>query len=85
MAFGIGALLFNNILLKLINPDNLHPTNHIFPKSVADNVPYALKTISIIYLGIGTAGCLLLIPKCNKVNFIISNFKIIRNGRIKDF
>ena len=65
MAFGLGSLLFNFILLHLINPNNeWQDEKHLFPREVAQNVPMALRYISFVYFGIGTVGCLLMIPKC---------------------
>lgn len=68
MAFGLGSLLFNFILLHLINPNNeKQDEKHLFPREVADNVPSALRYISLIYFVIGTIGCLLMIPKCKNI------------------
>jgi hypothetical protein len=65
MAFGLGSLVFNFILLDLINPENKkQDEKHLFPIEVAQKVPMALRYISLVYFGIGTVGCLLMIPKC---------------------
>jgi hypothetical protein len=63
MGFGLGALLFNLILLQLINPNNEKTDeNHRFTREVAYNLPYAFKIISAIYLGMGYVGAILIRP-----------------------
>lgn len=64
MGFGSGALIFNFILLGIVNPDNEKQTNNLFPKEVGDRLPTALLVLSAVYLGVGLLGVLLSIkPK----------------------
>lgn len=63
MGFGLGALFFNLILLQLMNPKNesLDADKH-YSREVADNLPYALRVMSAIYLGLGLIGVFLITP-----------------------
>lgn len=62
MGYGIGAFIYNQIFLFLVNPENEHSNeNHIFPESVARRFPVALKFLALVYFSIGTVGCLLFI------------------------
>jgi MFS family permease len=64
MGYGVGSLAYNEIFLKLVNPDNLAPdSEHFFPKEVADNFPKALLFLSLIYFIIGVIAFLLFYPK----------------------
>jgi hypothetical protein len=62
MGFGLGALFFNFIVVALVNPDNETQTNRLFPESVGDNLPGALRIMGIIYAAIGIVGALLIWP-----------------------
>lgn len=67
LGYGISSLLFNFILLALINPNNesskaLEDGRKIYSREVADNVPFALRIMSAIYLGIGLVGIALMNP-----------------------
>ena len=39
MGFGMGALVFNFILVAIVNPDNLKQENSLFPREVGDRLP----------------------------------------------
>jgi Major Facilitator Superfamily len=63
--FGFGTTIFNLIGTKLINPDNKSASidydgDKYFEKSIADNVPSALRTLSLCYLAISVIGILLI-------------------------
>lgn len=63
MVYGVGPFIFNQVILKLVNPDNLPSNkNHIFPPEVALNFPNTLRVLSLIYFIVGTFGCLLFYP-----------------------
>lgn len=68
MGFGLGALFFNIILLQLMNPDNepIDKETHRCSETVANNLPYALRVMSAIYLVMGLLGVLLISPVKNK-------------------
>ena len=60
MGYGIGAVIYNQIFLHLINPEN-KPANeeHFFPEDVAMNFPFALRIMVCVYIIIGMTGCFL--------------------------
>jgi hypothetical protein len=62
MGFGLGALIFNFILVAIVNPNNEKQEHNIFPKDVGDNLPFALRILSIIYAAIGLLGVAFTIP-----------------------
>lgn len=64
MGFGIGALIFNLILLHLMNPDNepLDKETKRYSRDVANNLPFALRVMSGIYLALGLLGVFLTTP-----------------------
>ena len=64
MGFGLGALFFNLILLQLMNPDNqpINKETHRYPEDVANNLPFALRVMSAIYLAMGLLGVFLISP-----------------------
>jgi hypothetical protein len=62
MGFGLGALIFNFILVEIVNPDNEKQVNNLFPKEIGDSLPFALRILSLVYLAIGFGGVLLSIP-----------------------
>lgn len=61
MGFGLGALIFNFILVYVVNPDNIgkDPVNKIFPKEIGENLPMALRILSAVYFAIGLLGVIL--------------------------
>ena len=64
MGFGLGALVFNFILLNLMNPENepLNKETKRYSRDVANNLPYALRVMSAIYLALGLIGVFLITP-----------------------
>jgi hypothetical protein len=72
LGYGISSLLFNVILLKLINPNNESTIEFkgrkVYSMEVAKNVPNALRIMSAIYLGIGLIGIALMTPPKTEAN-----------------
>jgi hypothetical protein len=66
MGFGLGAFFFNFIVVALVNPDNEKQVDHLFPESVGNNLPFALRIMGIIYAGIGILGAILISPPQKK-------------------
>jgi hypothetical protein len=63
MGFGLGALIFNLILLQLMNPNNESlDADKRYSIDVANNLPYALRVMSSIYLALGLLGVFLIRP-----------------------
>jgi hypothetical protein len=62
MGFGSGALIFNFILVGIVNPDNEKQTNNLFPQDVGDRLPLALQVLSAVYVAVGLLGVALTIP-----------------------
>jgi len=64
MGFGLGALFFNLILLQLMNPNNepINKTTHRYTEDIANNLPFALRVMSGIYLVMGLIGVYLVDP-----------------------
>lgn len=62
MGFGLGAFVFNFILVAIVNPDNLKQENNLFPEEVGERLPSALRILSGIYFGLGLLGILLTVP-----------------------
>jgi hypothetical protein len=65
--YGISSLLFNLILVTIINPDNIQPHTLIdgrkmYPREVADNLPKALIILGGVLLAIGLFGLFLMKP-----------------------
>lgn len=67
--FGFGTLIFNQVARVLINPNNIKPSIHLtqagnantyYDHDVANNVPSALRILSLIYLIVGVIGALML-------------------------
>lgn len=67
--YGFGTLVFNQVAFALINPDNIKPTIKVtaddttymyYDHNVADNVPFALKILALIYCIVGVIGIALL-------------------------
>ena len=52
--FGFGSFIFNQIIVQLVNPNDMKAdSNNRFPESIANNVPFTLKVLSAVYLGMG--------------------------------
>lgn len=68
MGFGMGALVFNFILVAIVNPDNLKQENSLFPREVGDRLPEALRYLALIYAGIGALGITLSVKANDKVD-----------------
>ena len=61
-AFGLGALIYGLIFFAIVNPNNLEPNKHedknsyfsnhngVDVSEVANNVPIAFRTLSLIYV-----------------------------------
>lgn len=62
MGFGLGAFFFNFVLTNIVNPDNVKQDHNLFPQDIADNLPFALRILAAIYLGLGIIGVALSIP-----------------------
>ena len=52
----MGALIFNFILVALVNPDNLKQVDSLFPQEIGDRLPGALRILAAVYAGIGFLG-----------------------------
>jgi hypothetical protein len=61
-AFGLGSAIFNAVLTKVVNPDNLHPDiiyqdgnveEHYYSEEVAERVPLMLKVLAGMCLTFG--------------------------------
>lgn len=64
MGLGFGALLFNQIIVAIMNPDNLPPDEkHFFPQSVADHLPTVWRALAGVYLGLAIIGTAIMVPK----------------------
>jgi hypothetical protein len=42
--FGFSAIIFNNIALAIVNPENLQAVDGDFPNSLTDQFPFLLKS-----------------------------------------
>ena len=61
--FGFGSVIFNEIILLLVNPNDMKADeNNRFPKEIADNLPFALRILALIYLTLGLAGTFFVRP-----------------------
>ena len=62
--FGLGSVIFNYIIVAIANPNNeaVDPITNKFPKSVADNLPFALKILAATYFGAGFMACVFIRP-----------------------
>ncbi|CAD8105092.1 unnamed protein product [Paramecium primaurelia] len=58
--FGFTPLVFNPILQKLLNPDNILPVNGYYPEDVAENLMKSLRIVTTIYLVLGLIGAFLM-------------------------
>ena len=66
--FGFGSVIFNYVIIELINPDNVkvdHDT-HRFPEDIANNLPFTLRILALIYFVVGIIGALFLSPERRK-------------------
>jgi hypothetical protein len=58
--YGLGSFAFSFIAYALINPNDESPnSSHIFPENVAQNLPFALRILGIIYCAVTLTGSLL--------------------------
>jgi|JI6StandDraft_1071083.scaffolds.fasta_scaffold03071_14 hypothetical protein len=64
MGLGSGALIFNQIILAVMNPNNIkpNPNTHLFPAEVAMNLPLTWRVLAGVYLALGLLGTALTIP-----------------------
>ena len=66
--YGFGSFIFSQVSTKLVNPDNKSPTIDdptnpditFFDSSVADRVPYMIRTLVYIWAGLALIGVLLI-------------------------
>lgn len=65
MGLGSGALVFNQIILAVMNPHNIKPSpsTHLFPFAVAYNMPTTWRVLAGVYFGVGLLGTAIMIPK----------------------
>ena len=66
MGFGLGALVFNSILVGVVNPDNVEQENNLFPQEIGEKLPGALRILSAAYMGIGLLGIALTVKAPTK-------------------
>ena len=64
----MGALVFNFILVAIVNPDNEKQEHSLFPKDVGDRLPVALRYLALIYAGIGALGITLSVKANTQVD-----------------
>lgn len=71
-AYGLGSSAFSLVATAMINPDNESAdekekeggvTNHYFSEDIANNVPTALRYLSLIYLCMASAGLIMMVNK----------------------
>ncbi|BHF74361.1 hypothetical protein SprV_0501744700 [Sparganum proliferum] len=58
--FGLGALVFTPIQTRIINPNDIQPTNGKYPKEVEERIPRAFLILGGIVLGLEILGTLLM-------------------------
>lgn len=60
--YGLGSLIFSNVMYLLINPNNepIDVNTGYFPIEVASNLPFAIKISALIYLIVLLIGSLML-------------------------
>lgn len=64
MGLGFGALLFNQIIVAVMNPNNISANSeHYFPAEVADNLPKVWRILAGVYFGLAVLGTSIMIPK----------------------
>lgn len=67
MGLGFGALLFNQIIVAIMNPNNISPDeHHYFPMEVAENLPTVWRVLAGVYLGLALIGTAMMVPKKKK-------------------
>jgi hypothetical protein len=81
--YGFGSFTFNMIALSLVNPNNekasvVEDGDSYFTDDVAKRVPSMFRILAIIYISIGTIGCLLV--KMPKSKRILKIFKFIKTS-----
>ena len=63
LVFGVSGLVFNNVLLELVNPEHKSATEDgHYPDSVNERVPQMLRTLSYVYLGLVLLSILFMFP-----------------------
>ena len=65
--FGLGALVFDQVMTALINPHNVpaikrHGEPAGYPDAVAERVPHAMTVIAIVYASLQLLGAMLIAP-----------------------
>lgn len=62
--FGLGSVIFNQIIVMLINPNDVKAdsTTKHFPEDIANNVPYALKILAAVYAATGILAVIFIRP-----------------------
>ena len=60
--FGFGALIFDNVALKLINPDNRVAKDGKFPDTVNERVPGSLRILAYCFAGLTVVAAILSFP-----------------------
>lgn len=69
--FGFGSVIFNYIIVELVNPDNVKvdKATGFFPQEVANNIPFAFQVLAGCYLGLGVLGSAFIKPASRKNAF----------------
>lgn len=67
MGLGFGALIFNQIILHVMNPNNLKPnkSDGYFPREVADNLPKTWRILALVYFCISLIATIIIFPKAD--------------------
>jgi len=62
--FGVGSLTFSFIAYALVNPNNVQsdPDTGMMPKDVADNWPFAVRVLAVLYFFTLLLGGMLNLP-----------------------
>jgi hypothetical protein len=60
--FGFSAIIFNNIALAIVNPENLQAVDGVFPASVTDRVPFLLQILSAVLFALTITAVILIFP-----------------------
>lgn len=59
---GLGSVIFGTFSYNFINHNHKQPEDGYYLNDIALRVPESLRYLSLLYLGIGALGTLLLIP-----------------------
>lgn len=77
LGYGIAPLLFNVLLQMLINPHNQSMEKVgdrlVFSLEIADNVPFAMRVMAGVYLGIGMLGAFLVRAPLSKKDQLVAH------------